>query len=149
MGAIVAPAVLVAPDPAWSGGAAKTSASVIRMKVVNPAQATLTRGKEAGAPLVTGTAPGLSRDGEIVGAAPEAGTTAVRSLVAPAKGVGALVLVEVRKSTMTVIPRTKKSEGTKGAAVGRPLQDATGHPAGETSEGISLGTRSQARSCRA
>jgi hypothetical protein len=149
VGAIVAPAVLVAPDPARSGGAAKTSASVIRMKVVNPARATPTRGKEVGAPLAIGTAPGLSRDGEIVVAAPEAGTTAVRSLVAPAKGVGALVLVEVRKSTMTVIPRTKKSEGTKGAAAGRSLQDATGHPVGETSEGISLGMRSRARSCRA
>ncbi len=149
MGAIVAPAVLVAPDPARSGGAAKTSASVIRMKVVNPAQATPTRGKEVGAPLATGTAPVLSRDGEIVGAAPEADATAVRNLVMPAKGAGALVEAEVRKSTTTVIPRTKKSEGTKGATAGRPLQDATGHPAGKTSEGISLGMRNRARSCRA
>ena len=149
MGAIVAPAVLVAPDPARSGGAAKTSASVIRMKVVNPARATPIRDKEVGAPLVTGTAPVLSRDGEIVGAAPEADTTAVRSLVAPVRGEGALGLVELRKSMMTVIPRMRKSEETKGAAAGRPLQDATGHPAGETSEGISLGMRSRARSCRA
>jgi hypothetical protein len=116
--------------------------------VVNPARATPTRGKEVGAPLVTGTAPVLNRDGEIVGAAPEADATAVRNLVAPAKGAGALAEAEVRKSTMTVIPRMKKSEGTKGAAAGQPLQDATGHPAGETSEDISLGTRSQARSCR-
>ena len=149
MGAIVAPAVLVAPDPARSGGAAKTSASVIRMKVVNPARTTPIRGREARAPLVTKTAPGLSRDGEIVGAAPEADAAAVRNLVAPAKGAGALAEAEVRKSTMTVIPKTRKSKETKGAAAGRPLQDATGHPEGETSEGISLGTRSQARSCRA
>jgi hypothetical protein len=149
VGATVTPAVLVAPDPAQSGGAAKTSASVIRMKVVNPARATPTRGKEVGAPLVTWTAPDLSRDGEIVGAAPEADAMAVRSLVAPARGAGALVEVEVRKSMTTVIPRTRRSEETKGAAAGRPLQDATGHPAGETSEGISLGMRSRARSCRA
>ncbi len=148
MGATVAPAVLVAPNPARSSGAAKTSASVIRMKVVNPARATPTRGKEVGAPLVTGTAPGLSRDGEIVGAAPEADTTAVRSLVAPAKGVGALVLVEARNSTMTVIPRMKKNKETKGAAAGRPLQGATGHLAGETSEGINLEMQSRVRSCR-
>ncbi len=149
MGATVAPAVLVAPDPARSGRAAKTSASVTRMKAVNPARATPTRGKEVGALLVTGMAPVLNRDGEIVGATPKADTTAVRNLVAPAKGAGALAEAEVRKSMMTVIPRTKKSEGIKGAAAGRPLQDATGHPEGETSEGISLGTRSQARSCRA
>ena len=149
MGATAAPAVLVAPDPARSGGAAKTSGNVIRMRVFNPARATPTRGKEVGAPLVTGMAPGLSRDGEIVGAAPEADSTAVRSLVAPAKGEGALGLVELRKSTMTVIPRMRKNKETKGAAAGRPLQDATGHLAGETSEGISLGMRSRARSCRA
>ncbi len=147
MGATVAPAVLVAPDPAQSGGVAKTSSSVIRMKVVNPARATPIRGKEVGAPLVTWTAPDLSRDGEIVGAVPEADATAVRNLVAPVRGAGALV--EVRKSTTTVIPRTRKSAETKGAAAGRPPQDATGHPAGETSEGISLGMRSRARSCRA
>ncbi len=149
MGAIVAPAVLVAPDPARSGGAAKTSVSVIRMKVVNPARATPARGKKVGVPLVTGTAPVLSRDGEIVGAAPQAGVTAVRNLVAPARGAGALVEAEARKSMTTVTPKTKKREETKGAAAGRPLQDATGHPAGETSEGISLGTQSRARSCRA
>ncbi len=149
MGATVAPAVLVAPYPAQSGGAAKTSASVIRMKVANPAQATPTRGKEVRALLVTGTAPGLSRGGEIVGVAPEADATEVRNPVAPAREAGVLVEAEARKSTMTVIPRTRKSEETKGAAAGRPLQDATGHLAGETSEGISLGTRSRARSCRA
>ncbi len=149
MGAIVAPAVLVAPDPARSGGAAKTSASVIRMKVVNPARATPTRGKKVRVPLVTGTAPGLSRDGEIVGAAPEANTTAVRSLVAPAKGEGALVLVEVRKSTMAAIPRMRKNKETKGATAGRPLQDATGHLAGETSKGINMEMQSRVRSCRA
>jgi hypothetical protein len=70
-----------------------------------------------------------------VGVAPEADVTEVRIPVAPAKEAGALVLVEVRKSTMTVIPRMRKSEETKGAAAGRPLQDATGRPAGETSEG--------------
>ena len=149
MGAIVAPAVLVAPDPAQSGGAGKTSASVIRMKVVNPARATPTRGKKVGAPLVTGTAPDLSRDGEIVGAAPEADATAVKNPVAPARGAGALVEAEMRKSTMTVIPRTRRSEETKGAAAGRPLQDATGHLADETSEGINLETQSRVRSCRA
>jgi len=149
VGATVAPAVLVAPNPAQSGGAAKTSASVIRMKVVNPARATPTRGKEVGAPLVTWPAPDLSRDGEIVGATREADATAVRNLVAPGKGAGALVEAKVRKSTMTVIPRTRRSEEIKGAAAGRPLQDATGHPAGEISEGISLGMRSRARSCRA
>jgi len=84
-----------------------------------------------------------------VGAAPEADTTAVRSLVAPAKGEGALVLVEVRKSTMTVIPRMRKNKETKGAAAGRPLQDAAGHLADETSEGINLEMQSQVRSCRA
>ncbi len=143
MGATVAPAVLVAPDLARSGGAAKTSANVIRMKVVNPARATPTRGKGVGAPLVTGTAPVLSRDGEIVGAALEADATA--------KGAGALAEAEAeaKKSTMTVIPKTRKSKETKGAAAGRPLQDATGQLAGETSEGISLGMRSRARSCRA
>ena len=149
MGATVEPAVPVAPDPAQSGGAAKTSASVIRMKVVNPARATPTRGKEVGAPLVTWTAPDLSRDGEIVGAAPEADATAVRSPVAPARGAGALVEAEVRKSTMTVIPRTRRSEETRGAAAGQPLQDAAGQPVGETSKGISPGMRSRARSCRA
>ena len=149
MGATVTPAVLVAPDPAQSGGAAKTSASVIRMKVVNPARATPTRGKEVGAPLVTGTAPVLSQEGEIVGAAPEADATAVRNLVAPARGAGALVEVEARKSTMTVIPRMRKSKETKGAAAGRPLQDATGHLAGETSEGTNLEMQSRVQSCRA
>jgi len=149
VGAIVAPAVLVAPDPARSGGAAKTSASVIRMKVVNPARATPTRDKEVGAPLVTGTAPVLSRDGEIVGAAPEADATEVRNPVAPARGAGALVEAEARKSTMTVIPRMRKNKETKGAAAGRPPQDTTGHPAGETSEGINLEMQSRVRSCRA
>ncbi len=89
MGATVAPAVLVAPDPAQNGGAAKTSATTIRMKVVNQAQATPVQGKEVGAPLVTWMAPDFNRD-----------------------------------------------------------QDAAGHPVGETSEGISPGMRSQARSCR-
>ncbi len=116
MGAIVALAVLVAPDPARSGGAAKMSASVIRMKVVNPARATPTQDKEVGAPLVTGTAPVLSRDGEIVGAAPEADATEVRNPVAPAKGAGALAEAEAKKSMITVIPKTRKSEETKGAA---------------------------------
>ena len=105
VGATAAPAVLVAPDQARSGGAAKTSASNINMKVANPARAIPTRGKEVGAPLATRTAPDLSRGGEIVGATPEADSTAGRSLMAPAKGEGALVLVlvlvEVRKSTMT------------------------------------------------
>ena len=149
MGATVEPTAPVAPDPAQSGGAAKTSASVIRMKVANPAQATPTRGKEVRALLVTGTAPGLSRGGGIVGLAPEAGVTEFKNPVAPAREAGVLVEAEARKSTMTVIPRTKKSEGTKGAVAGWPLQDAIGHPAGETSEGISLGMRSRARSCRA
>jgi hypothetical protein len=84
-----------------------------------------------------------------VGAAPEADLTAVRCLVAPAKGEGALGLVELRKSTMTVIPRMRKNKETKGAAAGRPLQDATGHLAGETSEGINLEMQSRVRSCRA
>jgi hypothetical protein len=114
------------------------------MKVVNPAWAIPTRGKEVGAALVTWTAPDLSRDGEIVGAAPEADATEVRSLVAPARGAGALVEAEARKSTTT-----KKREETKGAAAGPPLLDATGHPAGKTSEGISLGMRNRVRSCRA
>ncbi len=69
--------------------------------------------------------------------------------MAPARGAGALVEAEARKSTTTVIPRMRRSEETKGAAAGRPLQDAPGHPTGETSEGISLGMRSRARSCRA
>ena len=84
-----------------------------------------------------------------MGATPEADPTAGRSLVALAREAGALVLVEVRKNMMTVTPRMRKSEETKGAAAGRPLQDATGHPAGKTSEGISLGMRSRVRSCRA
>ena len=149
MGATVAPAVLVAPDPAQSGGAAKTSASAAGMKVVNQAQATPVRGKEVGAPLVTWTAPDLSRDGEIMGAALEADATAVGSLVAPARGAGALVEAEMRKSMTTVTPRKRKSEETRGAVAGRPLQDAAGHLVGEISEGISLGMRSGARSCRA
>jgi hypothetical protein len=84
-----------------------------------------------------------------MGAAPEADTTAVRSLAAPAKPEGALVLVEVRKSTMTVILRMRKNKETKGAAAGLPLQDATGHLAGKTSEGINLEMQSRVRSCRA
>ena len=84
-----------------------------------------------------------------MGAAPEADSTAVRSLVAPAKGEGAQVLVEVKKSTMMVIPRMRKNKETKGAAAGRPLQDTTGHLAGETSEGINLEMQSRVRSCRA
>ena len=149
VGATAAPAVLGAPDPARSGGAAKTSASDIKMKVVNPAWATPIRGKEVGAPFAPRTAPDPSRGGEIVGATPEADSTAGRSLVAPAKGEGAQALAEARKSTMTVIPRMKKSKETKGAAAGRPLQDATGHLADETSEGINLETQNRVRSCRA
>jgi hypothetical protein len=45
--------------------------------------------------------------------------------------------------------RTRRSKGTRGAVVGQPLRDAAGHPVGEISEGISLGMRSRARSCRA
>ena len=84
-----------------------------------------------------------------MGLAPEAGVTEFKNPVALAREAGALVLVEVRKNTMTVTPRMRKSEETKGAAAGRPLQGATGRPAGETSEGISPGMRSRARSCRA
>ncbi len=84
-----------------------------------------------------------------MGAALEADATAVKSLVAPVKGEGAQVPVEARKSTMTVIPRMRKSKETKGAAAGRPLQDATGHLAGETSEGINLEMQSRVQSCRA
>ena len=69
--------------------------------------------------------------------------------MAPAKGEGEQALAEARKSTMTVIPRMKKSKETKGAAAGRPLQDATGHLADETSEGINPETQNQVRSCRA
>ncbi len=149
MGATVAPAVLVAPDPAQNGGAVKTSASATGMKVVNQAQATPVRGKEVGAPLVTWTAPDLNRGREIVGAAPEAEATAVKNLVAPAKGAGALAEVEVRKSMTMATPRKIKSEETRGVVAGQPLQDAAGHPVGETSEGISLGMLSQALSYRA
>ncbi len=98
MGTTVAPAVLVAPDPAQNGRAAKTSTSAIRMKVINQAQATPVQGKEVGAPPVTWTAPDLNQDGEIVGAAPEADATAVRNLVVPARGAGALVEADMRKS---------------------------------------------------
>ncbi len=84
-----------------------------------------------------------------MGAAPETDSTAVRSLVAPVRGEGALGLVELRKSTTTVTPRMRKSEETKGAAAGRPLQDATGRLAGETSEGINLEMQSRVQSCRA
>jgi hypothetical protein len=149
VGATVAPAVLVALDPAQNAGATKALASATKMKVASQAQATPTRGQEVEAPLVTRTAPNLNRDGEIVGAAPEADATAVRNLVALVRGAGALVEAEMRKSTMTAIPRTRRSEETRGAAAGRPLQDAAGYPVGETSEGISLGMRSRARSCRA
>ncbi len=149
MGATVAPAVQEVPDPARNGGAAKTSASAIKMKVVNQAQATPVRGKEVGAPLVTWTAPDLNRDGEIVGAAAEADATVVKNLTAPARGAGALVEAGMRKSMTTVTPRTRRSEETRGAVAGQPLQDEAGHPVGETSEGTSLGMRSRARSCRA
>ena len=84
-----------------------------------------------------------------MGLAPEAGVPEFKNPVAPAREAGALVLVEVRKSTMTVTPRMRKNEETKGAAAGRPLQGATGRSAGETSEGINLETRSRVRSCRA
>ncbi len=149
VGATVAAAVQVAPDPARNGGAAKTSAIEIKMKVFSQAQAAPVRGKEVGAPLITWTALDLNRDREIVGAALEADATAVRNLVAPARGAGALVEAEMRKSMTTVTPRTRRSEETRGAAAGQPLQDAAGHPVGETSGGISLGMRSRARSCRA
>ncbi len=69
--------------------------------------------------------------------------------MAPAKGEGAQALAGARKSTMTVIPRMKKSKETKGAVAVRPLRDATGHLADETSEGISLETQSRVLSCRA
>ncbi len=62
-----------------------------------------------------------------MGVAPEAGITEFRNPVASAREAGELVLVELRKSTMTVIPRTRKNKETKGAAAGRPPQDATGH----------------------
>ena len=143
------PVVRMAPDPALNGGAMRTLANATGMKVVNPAQATPVQDKGAVAPFASWTAPDLNRDRGFVGAAPEADATAVEKAAAPAREAGALVLVEVRKSTTTVIPRMRKSEETKGAAAGRPLQDATGQPAGETSEGISLGMRSRARSCRA
>ena len=84
-----------------------------------------------------------------MGATPEADSTAGRSQVAPAKGEGAQALAEARKSTMTVIPRMKKSKETKGAAAGRPLQDAIGHLVDKTSEGINRETQSRVRSCRA
>ncbi len=84
-----------------------------------------------------------------MGVTPEADSTAGRSLVAPAKGEGVQALAEVRRSTMTVIPRMKKSKETKGAAAGRSLRDATGHLADKTSEGINLETQSRVRSCRA
>ncbi len=69
--------------------------------------------------------------------------------MASAKGEGAQVLAGSRKNTMTVIPRMKKSKETKGAAAGRPLQDATGNLADETSEGINLEMQSRVQSCRA
>ncbi len=69
--------------------------------------------------------------------------------MAPAKGEGAQALAEARKSTMTVIPRMRKSKETKGAAAGWPLQDSTGHLEDETSEGINLETQSRVRSCKA
>ncbi len=84
-----------------------------------------------------------------MGAAPEANATAVKSLVVPGKGEGAQVLVEARRSTLTVIPRMRKNKETKGAAAGRPLQDATGHLADETSESINLEMQSRVRSCKA
>ncbi len=121
MGATVAPAVLVAPDPAQKGGAAKTSASAFRMKVVNQAQATPVRGKEVGAPLVTWTAPDLNQDRGFVGAAPEADAMAVENAAAPARGAGALVEAEMRKNVTIVTPRTRRSKGTRGAVAGQPL----------------------------
>jgi hypothetical protein len=69
--------------------------------------------------------------------------------VAPAREEGALGLLELRKSTMTVIPRMRKNKETKGAAAGRPPQDATGRLAGEISEGINLEMQSRVQSCRA
>ncbi len=127
----------------------KTSASATGMKVVNPAQATPVRDKGVVAPLVTWMAPDLNRGRETVGAAPEADATAVKNLVAPARGAGALVQVEMRKSMTTVTPMKMKSEETREAAAEQPLPDAAGRPVDETSEGISLGMRSQAQSCRA
>jgi hypothetical protein len=149
VGATVAPTVQVVPDPAQNAGATQALASATKMKAASQAQATPTRGKEVEAALVTRTAPDLNQDGEIVGAAPEADATTVRNLVAPARVAGALVEAEMRKSTMAAIPRRRRSRETRGAAAGRPLQDATGHLMGEISEGVSLGMRSRARSCRA
>jgi hypothetical protein len=149
VGAMVAPAVLVAPDPAQNGGAVRTSASAIGMKVVNQTQATPVRGKEVGALLVTWTAPDLNRDRGFVGAAPEADATAVENAAAPARGAGALAQEEMRRIMTTATSMTRRSKETRGAVARQPLQDAAGHPVGETSEGISLGMRSRARSCRA
>ncbi len=149
MGATVAPAVQVAPDPARNGGAMRTLANATGMKVVNPAQATPIRDKGVVAPLATWTAPDLSRDIGTVGAAPEADATAVENPEAPARGAGALVEAEMRKSMTMVTPMKRKSEETRGAVAGQPLQDAAGRPVDETSKGISLWMRSQARSCRA
>jgi hypothetical protein len=145
----VTPAVRMAPDPAQNGGAVRTLASATGMKAVNPAQATPIRDKGVVAPLATWTAPDLSRDIGTVGAAPEADATAVKNPVAPARGAGALAEAEMRKSMTTVTPRKRKSEETREAAAEQPLPGAAGRPVGKTSEGISLGTRSRARSCRA
>ncbi len=122
MEATVAPAVLVAPDPAQNGGAAKTSASAIRMKVVNQAQATPVRGKEVGAPLVTWTAPDLNRDRGFVGAAPEADATVVEKAAAPAREAGALAQEEMSRIMTTATPMTRRSKETRGAVAGQPLQ---------------------------
>ncbi len=84
-----------------------------------------------------------------MGAAPEADATAVKNLVAPEREAGALAQVEMRKSMTTVTPTKMKSEGTREAAAEQPLPDAAGRPVDETSEGIGLGMRSRAQSCRA
>ncbi len=109
MGATVTSAVCVAPDPAQNGGAVRTLASKIGRKVVNPAQATLIRGKGVVAPLATWTAPNLSRDIGTVGAAPEADATEVKNPVVPARGAGALAEAEMRKSMTMVTPRKRES----------------------------------------
>ncbi len=149
MGVTATPVVRMAPDPAQNGGAMKTAASTTGTKVVNPARATRVRDKGVMASLVTWMAPDLNRDRGTVGAAPEADATAVGSLVAPARGAGALAQGEMRKSTTTVTPTRMKSEKTREVAAEQPLPDAGDCPMGETSEGISLGMRSRARSYRA
>jgi hypothetical protein len=141
--------VRLTPNPAQNDGAMRTLASATKTKVVNPARVAPVQDKGVTGPIATQTAPDLNRGKGTMGASPEADATAVGNLVAPAKGAGAWAQEEMRKRMTTVTPTRMRIKEARETTVEWPLLDAVGHPTGKTSEAISLGMRSRARSCRA